>query len=260
MVFQVAILTITGLVMGSFMGLVSLRLPRGEDIVVRRSHCSHCEATLRPWHLVPLLSWAAMRGRCASCASPIPLRYPLFEAASAGIGLWAALHSPDLVSALMTALLGWNLLLIAVVDGEHFWIPDVLSVPLFAAGLVAAVLLHPSGLPLSQALPQALVEPLVGAAAGFASLWLVALAYRSLRGRDGLGGGDPILFGAIGAWVGWIGLPSVLLYASLSGLSLALARVLLRKPVSGTDALPFGVFLAIGAWLTWLYGPLGLTA
>ncbi|WP_409020119.1 prepilin peptidase [Brevundimonas vesicularis] len=252
--FQTAILTVTGLVMGSFMGLVSLRLPRGEDIVVRRSHCGSCEMPLRPWHLVPLLSWVALRGRCASCDRRIPLRYPLFEATAASIGLWGGLHNPDLVSALMTAVLGWNLLLIAVVDGEHFWIPDALTIPLFLSGLVAAVLLHPTDL------PQALVTPLVGAAAGFTSLWILAFAYKRLRGRDGLGGGDPILFGAIGAWVGWIGLPSVLLYASLSGLSLALARVLLRRKVSGSDALPFGVFLAVGAWLTWLYGPLGLAA
>jgi len=99
---------------------------------------------------------------------------------------------------------------------------------------------------------------LIGAAAGFGVLWLLALIYKRLRGRDGLGGGDPFLLGAIGAWVGWMGLPSVLLWASLSGLSVVAAKVVLRRPVAGTDRLPFGVFLAIGAWLTWLYGPLGL--
>lgn len=256
MAYQVMVLTLVGLVMGSFMGLVSLRLPKGEDMVVRRSHCSTCLEDLKPWHLIPLISYLMSRGRCAQCRTPIPARYPLMELASAGIGLWAALHSPDLVSALMTGLLGWNLLLIAVVDGEHFWIPDILTVPLFVTGLIAAVILWP--LDLAQAFPQALYSPILGAAFGFGSLWLMALLYRRLRGREGLGGGDPIMFGAIGAWVGPMGLPTVLLYASLSGLGIALLRLIRRQNVSATDALPFGVFLAIGAWFTYLYGPLSL--
>ena len=257
MVNQLTVLGLVGLVMGSFMGLVSLRLPRGEDWVVRRSHCSNCQADLKPWHLIPLASYLATRGKCHKCATPIPLRYPLFEVASALIGLWAGWHSPDLVSALLTAFLGWNLLLIAVVDGEHFWIPDILTGPLFIMGLIAAVLLYPADI--GEALPQALYPPLIGAAWGFGSLWLLATLYRLVRKREGLGGGDPILFGAIGAWVGWAALPTVLLYASLSGLGIALFRVVMRTKVSATDALPFGVFLAIGAWLTYLYGPLALT-
>lgn len=256
MAYQLTLLTLVGLVMGSFMGLVSLRLPKGEDMVVRRSHCATCYKDLKPWHLIPLVSYLISQGKCAQCRAPIPARYPLMELASAGIGLWAALHSPDLISALMTALLGWNLLLIAVVDGEHFWIPDILTAPLFVTGLIAAVVLWPLGL--EQALPQALYSPLLGAAFGFGSLWLLALLYRRLRGREGLGGGDPIMFGAIGAWVGPMGLPTVLLYTSLSGLGIALLRLIRRQSVSATDALPFGVFLAIGAWLTYLYGPLSL--
>lgn len=252
MIFQLGLI---GLVMGSFMGLVSLRLPRGQDMVVRRSHCSSCGTDLKPWRLIPLVSFLISRGKCSHCAATIPLRYPLFELASAGIGIWAAWISPDLTHALLTAFFGWNLLLIAVVDGEHFWIPDILTGPLFVVGLMAAVLLYPAGI--SQALPHALYGPLIGAAAGFGSLWLLATFYRLVRKREGLGGGDPILFGAIGAWVGWSALPTVLLYASLSGLGVALFKLILRKPVSATDALPFGVFLAIGGWLTYLYGSLG---
>ena len=254
MAYQLTLLAMLGLVVGRFMGLVSLRLPRGEDFAVPSSHYGECPSKPKPWQSIPLIGYLVARGKCPRCAAPIPVRYPLIETASALIGLWAALHSPNLLGALMTALLGWNLLLIAVVDGEHFWIPDVLTVPLFISGLIAAVVLSPLGI--REALPYALVSPLIGAAFGFGSLWLLALLYQRIRRREGLGGGDPILFGAIGAWTGLIGLPSVLLYASLSGLGMALVRGLIRKKLSGTDALPFGIFLAIGAWLTYLYGPL----
>jgi leader peptidase (prepilin peptidase)/N-methyltransferase len=94
--------------------------------------------------------------------------------------------------------------------------------------------------------------------AGFVILWGLGWLYQRLRSRQGLGGGDPFLFGAGGAWVGWIGLPSVLLWGSAAGLSLVLARLILRRPVAMTDRLPFGTFLAAGVWLVWLYGPLGL--
>ncbi|VTO12248.1 Leader peptidase pppA [Brevundimonas vancanneytii] len=249
-----------GLIVGSFLGLVSLRLPRGEDIVVSRSRCDGCGRPLKPWRMIPVVSWALSRGKCSDCGAVIPLRYPLIELASGAVGVWAALCFPDPAWALAGAVLGWQLLLIAVIDAEHFWLPDALTLPLFLSGLFAAVALDPANIQsgLKWSLIGPLKTPLIGAAAGFGGLWLLAFLYKRLRGRDGLGGGDPFLLGAIGAWVGWMGLPSVLLWASLTGLSLVAAKLVLRRPVASTDRLPFGVFLAVGAWLTWLYGPLGL--
>ena len=237
-----------GLVAGSFTGLVSLRLPVDEPIARGRSRCGACARTLPPWRLVPLLSYALSRGRCAACGAPIPVRYPLMEAGCGLIGVWSALSQTSLAAALLTALLGWQLLLIAVIDGEHFWLPDQLTFPLLFTGGLAAVLIE----------GPTLQGAALGAAAGFGVLWLVALAYRLVRGREGLGGGDPWLLAAGGAWVGWIGLPSVLLWASAAGLSVVASRIALRRPVSGADRLPFGVFLALGIWLTWLLGPLGV--
>lgn len=238
-----------GLLAGSFLGLVSLRLPAGEGIVAGRSRCGGCGRPLAPWRLVPLLSYLASGGRCAACRCAIPVRYPLMESACAAIGAGAALSQPSAAAAVLTALLGWQLLLIAVVDAEHFWLPDRLTLPLLATGLLAAAVLD--GL--------TLFDAVAGAAAGFGGLWLLARVYRRVRGREGLGGGDPFLLAAGGAWVGWIGLPSVLLWAALSGLSLTAARLLTGRRVSGADRLPFGVFLAVGLWLTWLLGPLGLS-
>jgi len=166
----------------------------------------------------------------------------------AGLGVWAALASPSLLIAGVSAVLAWQLLMLAVVDGENFWLPDVLTWPLVVTGLFAAWGLE----------PDSLMARAVGAAAGFGLLWGLGWLYRRLRGREGLGGGDPFLMAGAGAWVGWMGLASVMLWAGVAGLSLVIARRVAGKAISGEDALPFGVFLAIGIWLTWLYGPLGL--
>lgn len=237
-----------GLIAGSFIGLVSLRLPQERGVIFGRSRCGGCDRPLPPQRLIPIVSYLLAKGRCRDCGSVIPLRYRLIELGCAGLGVWAVLSQPDIVSAAFTALLGWQLILIAVVDAEHFWLPDVLTLPLLTIGLAAAAIL-PTG---------SLLHAAIGAAVGFLGLWLLATAYRHLRQRDGLGGGDPILLAAGGAWVGWIGLPSVLLWASAAALSLVAARLLTGRAVSGQDRLPFGPFLAIGIWMTWLIGPLGL--
>jgi len=237
-----------GLLAGSFLGLVSLRLPQGEGFVSGRSRCRDCDRSLGPWRLIPLLSYAASRGRCVSCGAAIPIRYPAMELACGAIGICAAWTQPTIAAALLTALLGWQLLLIAAVDGEHLWLPDQLTLPLLGTGVLAAAILD----------RLSLVDSMSGAVIGFGGLWLLGRAYRRIRGRAGLGGGDPFLLAGGGAWTGWIGLPSVLLWAALAGLSVVAARLLTGGRVSGSERLPFGVFLALGVWLTWLLGALGL--
>lgn len=243
-----AILGLAGLIIGSFLAAVSVRLPRDENIVLGRSRCMSCERPLRPWELVPLISWLLLRARCARCGAAVSARYPLIELGAAAVGIWAGASGGSWLMMAATAVLGWQLLLIAVVDAENLWLPDMLTWPLAATGLIAAVLLE----------PDAAVPHLIGAAVGFCGLWLIARLYKAVRKRDGLGGGDPFLFAGAGAWVGWVGLPSVLLWASAAGLSLVFGLLVVRRSVSATQKLPFGVFLSIGAWLTWLYGPLGL--
>ncbi len=183
-------------------------------------------------------------------APPGRRRYALMALAAGGLGIWAALAQPTLFAAVLTALLGWQLLLIALVDAEHFCLPDQLTLPLLVTGGLAALVPGHT----------APLDAVIGAAAGFGALWLLAFVYRRLRGREGLGDGDPFLLAAGGAWVGWIGLPSVLLWASAAGLSLVMARLLLGKRVTAADRLPFGPCLAVGIWLTWMLGPVGLQA
>jgi leader peptidase (prepilin peptidase)/N-methyltransferase len=240
-----------GLFVGSFLGLASWRLPRGEGVVLGRSRCGGCGRNLPPWRMIPVFSWLVSWGRCANCADPIPLRYPLIEISSSLIGVWAGLHHTELAPGLLTAVLGWQLLLLAVVDAEHFWLPDQLTLPLLLSGFIAAFCLRPHDA------GAAIVHAGLGALLGFSGLWLIARLYRIVRKRDGLGGGDPYMLGAGGAWVGALALPTTLLWASAAGLSLIVAQLAVRRKVRATDRLPFGVFLAIGLWMTWLYGPLG---
>lgn len=243
-----ALLGALGLIVGSFLALVSVRLPQGEGVVGGRSRCRSCAAPIRAQHLIPVVSWLALRGRCADCGAAISPRHPLIELAAAGLGVWAALAAPDLLTALAGAVLAWQLILIATIDAERFQMFDVLLIPLIATGLLQGVVAG-----WDEASMRAF-----GAALGFGLLWGIGFLYARLRGRSGLGDGDPILFAGSGAWVGAIGLPSVLLWSALAGLSVVAARLLLRKAVRGDDRMPFGVFLAVGTWLVWLYGPIGL--
>lgn len=231
---------------GSFIGLASLRMPAGGAVVAGRSGCGGCRRRLGPADLIPLASYLALRGRCRTCRATIPPRYLLLELGCLGLAGWAFAVQPPLV-AVGGALLAWQLLLLAVLDAEHFWLPRPLTLTLLASGLAIAVARG----------PQLLAGSAIGASAGFLVLSLLAWAYRRLRGREGLGGGDAYMLAGIGAWVGWQGLPTVLLWASVAGLSLAAAAALTGQAIKADQRLPFGVFLALGAWLTWLYGPLG---
>lgn len=230
-----------GLVVGCFLGLVSVRWPADEDIARGRSHCRACLRTLSWSDLVPVASYLRTYGRCRTCAAPIPIRYPLIELAAGGVGVWAALAGATPLESILTALLGWQLLLIAVIDFEHAWLPDRLTLPLLATGVIAATVLD--------RLP--LVDAGIGAVAGLATLSVIGVVYRRWPGGDGLGD-SPLLFAAGGAWVGWAGLPIVLLIASLSGVSLFLARRMRRDREDPLRLTPYGAFLATGVWLTWI--------
>ena len=231
----IALFAAVGAAVGSFVGLVALRWPAGRPVGLARSACGGCGAVLRPHELVPLLSFAVQRGRCRRCAAAVPWRYPVVEAAAAAIGAVAALLVP-LPAAAVVAGLGWTLLLLALLDAEHFWLPSPVTLPLAAAGLVVTAWLRPA----------ALVDHLIGAGVGWAVLAAVASAYRAIRGRVGLGGGDARLFAAAGAWLGWAALPLVLGSAAVAGLVVAL--LLWGRGVTGTTRLPFGVFLAAAIW------------
>jgi leader peptidase (prepilin peptidase)/N-methyltransferase len=236
------LLALLGAIVGSFVATLVVRWPEGRSVLFGRSACDGCGRTLSARDLVPLLSALASRRRCRTCGARIDPAHWQVEFACALVGLSAGLVAADPLQAVAGAVFGWLLVALAALDWRAFWLPDRLTTLLALAGVAAGV----AGL--SPDLP----DRLIGGAAGFTSLWLITRGYRLLRGRDGMGGGDPKLFGVIGLWLGWRLLPSVLLLAGLLGLGIVLFRRLTGRPVERDDALPLGTLLAAAAYPAWL--------
>ena len=210
------------------------------------SACGACGRRLRALEMIPVLSWVALGGRCRSCAAPISPHYPLVEVAAVGVAAWAAMTVPPQVY-IATCVLGWLLVALSAVDIRTRRLPDSLNLVLAATGLAVAAVLDGTRL----------LDHVLGAVAGFGSLVAIEIAYRRLRGRDGIGRGDAKLLGGIGAWTGFQGLAPCIFVAAVSGIVLVLTvSATKRKRVSSDTAIPFGPFLALSGWLTWLYGPL----
>jgi leader peptidase (prepilin peptidase)/N-methyltransferase len=230
---------------GSFLSVLVVRLPKGEDVVTSRSRCRSCGRTLSAFELLPLVSWLVQRGKCRACGADIGLLYPAMEIAALVLALWAA-FVVDGPLVLITAALGWSLLALAAMDLRDFILADVLTLPLIVVGLAVAWWIDPA----------ALAWHVGGAAFGFALMVGAAWGYRALRGREGLGFGDAKLMAAAGAWTGLEGVGTVLLYGAVLGLVLVGALRFWGRSIDGETPIPFGAGLAAGLWLTWLYGPL----
>ncbi|QLC23375.1 prepilin peptidase [Parasphingopyxis sp. CP4] len=241
MIWRIAAGAVLGAIIGSFLATLAIRWPQGESASAGRSRCDSCDQTLGVFDLIPLIGYFANRGRCRNCRAVIDQIHPLTEIAAALVGALAISIQPNL-HGVAGAILGWALLLLAVLDIRHFWLPDRVTLPLILVGLGAAWMFGAPS-PLSAA---------IGAAAGYLLLTIINLLYRALRGRNGLGGGDSKLMAAIGAWLGWEMLPLILLLASTSGLIAVLIFAVRGRAISGADRLPFGAFLALVAWPLWL--------
>jgi leader peptidase (prepilin peptidase)/N-methyltransferase len=229
-------------VAGSFLGALASRAPDLRSTLSGRSRCDSCGATLGPADLVPLLSWAALRGRCRHCGAAIDLIHPALELGCLALALWAGLIFTGWALAL-ACVLGWLLLALGAIDVRTGLLPDPLVLAVAIGGLLASALA-----------PDTLADRLAGAAVGGGLLAVVAIGYERLRGHAGLGWGDVKLVAALGLWVGWQGLPGVILCASLGGLGYAAAMALIGRPVRRDQELPFGPFLAAAGWLVFLYG------
>jgi len=229
----IASAAIAGAIIGSFIATLCVRWERGEQASAGRSRCDSCNRQLSAVELIPLASWLITRGRCRTCSAPIPTLHLWIELAAAGLAVLAIALDPNPHGAALA--LFWLLLLApAVLDARNHWLPDPLTFVLAVAGLLVGGL----------ATGAALLDRLIGGAAGFAALWLIAYAYRRSREREGLGAGDPKLLGAIGLWTGWFALPAIMLIAAVTGLALAVAQGRSRL-----DRMPFGTLLAAAAIL-----------
>lgn len=193
----------------------------------------------------PVLARAAAGLRERDTAPPARRTIALAIACPA-LAAWAQAIHPG-APGVLGALLAWQLVLLALLDADDFWLPLPLTLALIASGLLAAA--SEGG--------EALAGRTLGAVVGWAALALLSAAYRRLRGREGLGGGDAWLLAGGGAWFGWIALPTALVWAAGAGLAAVAALALARRPIESGRHIPFGVPLAAGIWLAWLYGPIG---
>ncbi len=235
--------------------VVAIEVPTRLTLSTPRSACPRCGAPIKAWQNVPVVSWLVLRGKCAACRTPISARYPLVELTTGGLSAWVAWHFDFGASAACALLLTWTLIALTGIDLDHQILPDNMTLPLMWAGLLAAVVIGPErGSPL----PVSPIDAIIGAAAGYSSLWLVFHAFRIVTGKEGMGYGDFKLFAALGAWLGWKLLPLVILLSAGTGAVFGISMIVLR----GRDRaapMPFGPYLAIAGWLAMMYGDTWIT-
>ena len=252
-----------GLCVGSFLNVVIHRLPimlerrwqaeaaelHGEpvpdsprfNLLVPRSRCPHCGHVITAMENVPVLSWVALRGRCSACKAPISPRYPLVELATALLSL-LVLHAFGPTFPMLMALgLTWALVALTMIDFDTQLLPDDITLPLLWAGLLLNI--PGTFVPLSHAV--------IGAAAGYLSLWSVYWLFKLTTGREGMGYGDFKLMAALGAWLGWAMLPVILLFSSIAGAIIGIGYLIVRRE---SAPFAFGPYIAIAGFVALLWG------
>ena len=257
---------LVGLCVGSFLNVVIHRVPkmlergweaqaaelRGEtpaaqppyNLVVPRSACPSCGHRIGALENVPVISWLVLKGKCASCAAPISSRYPLVEILGALLALAALWRFGATWQGAAACVLLWTLTALTFIDFDTQYLPDNLTLPLVWAGLLANM--FELFVPLKTAV--------IGAVAGYLSLWTVYWLFKLIRGKEGMGYGDFKLLAALGAWLGWQMLPLIVLLSSVVGAAIGLTLIVFK----GRDhsvPLAFGPYLAIAGAVALFFGP-----
>ena len=255
-----------GLLVGSFLNVVILRLPRrlewqwrrdcretlelppGDEpeppgIVVRASHCPKCGFTLKPWHNIPLLSWLALRGRCAGCGTAISLQYPLVELLT-GLAFAAVVWQFGVGWEALAGLVFTGLLIaMSGIDARTTLLPDSLTLPLLWIGLLLS----------TQGLFVGMDQAIYGAVVGYLALWTVYWGFKLLTGKEGMGYGDFKLLAALGAWCGVSGILPIVLISAVVGAVFGSVWLAVRGRDKATP-IPFGPYLAAAGWIQFLWG------
>jgi len=270
----VAVSFVFALMIGSFLNVVIYRLPlmmqrewREQceelqsspvpnlpevpfNLVVPRSRCPSCGKEISAWQNIPVFSYLLLGAKCASCRASISIRYPLVEFFTAAAAAVCAWHFGFGLEALMAIVLTCVLIPISLIDVDHQIIPDSIVVPLLWVGLIMS-LFHPlAGAETLFIAPQ---DAIIGAIAGYLSLWCVYQLFKLITGKEGMGYGDFKLLAALGAWLGWQMLHIVILLSAAAGAVIGIAMIVFR----GRDRqlpIPFGPYLAAAGWATMLYG------
>jgi len=271
---------VLGLAIGSFLNVVIYRLPlmldrqwreqcaefTGNDsaaattpavtlqkfnLVAPRSACPSCKAPITASQNIPLVSWLILGGRCASCKKAISVRYPLIEALTGALTAAVAWKFGFGWPALGGMVLSWFLVALTFIDVDHQLLPDSLTLPLLWGGLLVSLWGAQAG---SMAFPPDIRSSVIGAIAGYVSLWSVYHLFRSLTGKEGMGYGDFKLFAALGAWLGWQMLVPLIMIAAVVGAVVGIIVLAVRRQNRATP-IAFGPFLAAAGWVMLMWGP-----
>ncbi len=261
--YAAVVVFIFGAIVGSFLNVCIVRLPKKESLVLPSSHCPDCKTPIPYYHNIPLVSYLILRAHCRSCGVLISPRYFIVELLMAvlAVGLFQR-FGLGLVFFVDFLFVG-SLIVISFIDLDVRIVPDVISLPGIVLGLLFSVVNRLMLADHLSVLPSP-ISSLLGIVIGGGSLLLVAWMYQLLAGREGMGGGDIKLLAMIGAFLGWPSVPVTLFSASLTG-SLVGILLMVRKGVDGQYALPFAPFLCLGAlfaiflgdWLVSFYIPVG---
>ncbi len=237
------VIFIFGLMVGSFINVCIHRLPREESVVFPPSHCPQCRAPIRPWDNIPLFSFIFLKGRCRACRNPISWQYPLVELAHGFAGLLLVRQFGPSTQAAVYALLLAALIAVIFIDLSHQIIPDVITLPGMAIGLVSAATVLPLGW----------ANALAGLLLGGGLFYLVAVLSVVLLKKEGMGGGDIKLIAMIGAFLGWQETLLTIFLAALGGSVIGLFLIGVRGR-SRAEPIPFGPFLAVCAIVSLFWG------
>ena len=256
-----------GLIIGSFLNVVILRVPRMLEIewqqqareilepdrehappatynlILPHSHCPKCKTEIKPWQNIPVISYLLLRGRCGNCKEPISLRYPAIELLTAGLSMLVAWQMGFGLATAGMLVLTWALVCLSMIDADTQLLPDIIVLPLLWLGLI----LNSFGVYTD------LNTALWGAVAGYLSLWSVYWLFKLVTGKEGMGYGDFKLLAMLGAWGGWQVLPLTILLSSLVGAILGLI-ILKARGANNSTPLPFGPYLAIAGWIALIWG------
>lgn len=266
--FFLSFVFIVSLMVGSFLNVVIYRLPimmerswkqeftayfqpdqvQSEkqttfNLVKPDSTCPNCQHKIRAWENIPLISWLWLKGKCSNCKTTISIRYPSVELITGLLSLMVAWHFGFGAQAFAGIFLTWCLVAMTFIDLDKMLLPDQITLPLLWLGL----LLSASEVYVSP------TDAIIGAAAGYLCLWSIYWAFKLLTGKEGMGYGDFKLLGALGAWLGWQQLPIVILLSSFVGAIIGITYLSV-KGKEHSQPIPFGPYLAIAGWITFLYG------
>ena len=207
------------------------------------SRCSACDAQIKAWQNIPIISYLLLKGKCAHCKTGISVRYPIIEFITALLTVIVALHFGPSLQAVAGIGITWCLITLTMIDFDTQLLPDSITLPLMWAGLIA------STLPVFATTNDALF----GAAFGYLSLWSIYWLFKLVTGKEGMGYGDFKLLAALGAWLGWQALPVIILLSSVVGAVVGIALIIATR--RGKDIpIPFGPYLATAGWAAMLWG------